>query len=352
MKDYLRLEKKKFFFLFFLIIFLLYFKFEIFGAGNVQITAFVKGVCGNNIKEPGEECDGGDLGGQNCVSLGYFGGTLTCNPNCTFNTSRCFVSPPSGGGGGGFFPYQQTGDVIISGLAAPGSEITILSDGIIKATTRAERDGKWQIRLTNLNPGSYLFSVYGEDKKGLRTNLFTFPTFVSAGSTINITGVFLSPTIDVDKTDVKKGEDISIFGFSVPNSEILINISSENEIFSKVYADEQGGYFYSLNTADLEIGEHLTKSKSTYKEKSLVITSPYSRAVAFKVGEKTILKKPAVCNIKADLNNDCRVNLVDFSIMAYCYKRKLTEKCKRADLNNDGKVNLSDFSILAYWWTG
>jgi len=53
-------------------------------------------ICGNNVKEGDEECDGTDLGGKDCTDLGYTGGTLTCNPDCTFNTSGC----TSGGGGG------------------------------------------------------------------------------------------------------------------------------------------------------------------------------------------------------------------------------------------------------------
>ena len=45
-------------------------------------------VCGNNIKEAGEECDGTDLAGETCVSLGYTSGTLACT-DCTFDTSNC-----------------------------------------------------------------------------------------------------------------------------------------------------------------------------------------------------------------------------------------------------------------------
>ncbi len=51
-----------------------------------------------------------------------------------------------------------------------------------------------------------------------------------------------------------------------------------------------------------------------------------------------------------DLNNDKRVNLIDFSITAYWYKRPSPPAT--VDLNNDGKVNLVDFSIMAYYWTG
>ncbi|MBI3178840.1 MAG: hypothetical protein HYZ27_04225, partial [Deltaproteobacteria bacterium] len=42
-------------------------------------------VCGDGAIDPGEECDGGNLGGATCVGLGFSGGTLSCS-NCIFNT--------------------------------------------------------------------------------------------------------------------------------------------------------------------------------------------------------------------------------------------------------------------------
>jgi hypothetical protein len=39
---------------------------------------------------PGEQCDGLDLQGFDCGSLGLGGGVLSCDPvTCTFDTSRC-----------------------------------------------------------------------------------------------------------------------------------------------------------------------------------------------------------------------------------------------------------------------
>jgi hypothetical protein len=50
-------------------------------------------VCGNNVKEVGESCDGTDLGGQTCASQGFSGGTLSCNAGCgSFNVSGCFIT--------------------------------------------------------------------------------------------------------------------------------------------------------------------------------------------------------------------------------------------------------------------
>jgi formylglycine-generating enzyme required for sulfatase activity len=45
-------------------------------------------VCGNNVTEIGEACDGVDLGGATCGSQGFTGGVLSCSA-CAFNTSAC-----------------------------------------------------------------------------------------------------------------------------------------------------------------------------------------------------------------------------------------------------------------------
>ncbi len=46
--------------------------------------------CGNGIAEEGEFCDGNDLKGSTCATVGNFsGGTLACTPTCQWNTSGC-----------------------------------------------------------------------------------------------------------------------------------------------------------------------------------------------------------------------------------------------------------------------
>lgn len=56
------------------------------------------------------------------------------------------------------------------------------------------------------------------------------------------------------------------------------------------------------------------------------------------------------CPPKADFNADCRVNIVDFSILIYWFIRP--NPLARIDLNSDTRVNLQDFSIMAFYWTG
>jgi len=55
--------------------------FNATGCGNYE--------CGNGVKEGTEQCDNPDFGGANCESLGFIGGTLNCFIDCTFDTSNC-----------------------------------------------------------------------------------------------------------------------------------------------------------------------------------------------------------------------------------------------------------------------
>ena len=49
-----------------------------------------KEICGNNRTDPGELCDGTELNGQTCKSLGFDFGNLKCAPGCKkFDTSNC-----------------------------------------------------------------------------------------------------------------------------------------------------------------------------------------------------------------------------------------------------------------------
>ncbi len=49
------------------------------------------GRCGDGVVQPdaGEACDGEALGDQTCESLGFYGGTLTCGSDCAFDTAAC-----------------------------------------------------------------------------------------------------------------------------------------------------------------------------------------------------------------------------------------------------------------------
>ena len=255
-----------------------------------------------------------------------------------------------GSSGSGSSSYSNTGAIFL-GRTYPKTTVTLLKDAQVAATTVAGADANFQIALSGLTGGSYIFSVYSEDKNGNRSSLLTFPVSITSGVTTKIGGIFLAPTIAVDKSEVKRGDNIAIFGQSAPAANIVIAVNSEEEIFVKAASDAAGIYLYNFDTVQLQMGDHSAKSKAALKEE----ISSFSRTADFKVGVKNVLAQVQKCSKKGDLNDDCRVNLVDFSIAAFWYKKTpsaafgLKEKER---LNGDKKVDLVDFSIMAYYWTG
>lgn len=62
-----------------------------------KLSNTVTPVCGNNIIEDNEECDGTDLQNKDCTTFGYTQGTLKCSSYCSLDTSECHTTtnPPN-----------------------------------------------------------------------------------------------------------------------------------------------------------------------------------------------------------------------------------------------------------------
>jgi len=59
------------------------------------ISSVKVSVCGDGIIEGEEDCEGEDLNGQTCESLGYGPGTLSCDIACEFDVHDCSPAPTS-----------------------------------------------------------------------------------------------------------------------------------------------------------------------------------------------------------------------------------------------------------------
>ena len=120
-------------------------------------------------------------------------------------------------------------------------------------------------------------------------------------------------------------------------------IHSKFHQYFKVVSDGEGLYSLTTVLAELNKGEYYFSSR--YIESQRV-----SKLVRFTIGDKNVLNTKLLKDIPGDCNADHFLNLVDFSVLSYWYKRPNPPKC--LDTNNDKIINLVDFSILAYYWTG
>jgi hypothetical protein len=322
---------------------------------SVHVTArVISPLCGNGVIDSGEQCDGTNLNNQTCAAFGYTSGNVSCNSDCTLNTSGCFTPPPpggGGGGGGGGVPSSVT-QVTFRGVAYPGSPVILLRDGQQIARVNAGPDARFELGVSGLAGGSYTFMVYAQDNNGIRSALNAFTADITNGVSTVVSGIVISPTIATDKSQVKQGDPLMVFGAAAPSSTIGLTIHSNQTITSTLMTGSDGTYVKMIDSSLLLRGDHSAMAKTSLNDPS-GLQSPYSAVTFFKVGDTNIYAPTGGC-MRADLNCDGKVNLVDFSILAYWYHRPLTNEAVGAgvDLSADGKIDLTDFSIMAYYWTG
>ena len=257
-----------------------------------------------------------------------------------------------GGGGGGGAATSNTSDTVVNfiGRAFPKSSVSLLQDGELVVETVAGPSSIFEISLTDLSEGTYNFTLYGEDQDGRRSASQSFQITVTNGATTTVSGIYISPTIAVDKSQVKQGDNLAIFGQTVPTSTVTIVVNSDTQLFAQTYADGDGVYLYNLDTTPLNMGDHETKAKSLYKTE----ISDFGAAATFAVTNQNVLVGEDNL-LRADISGDKRVNLLDFAIVGYWYKRTLSPEFavyEATYLNGDGKIDLIDFAIMAFYWTG
>jgi len=145
-------------------------------------------TCGDGVIQSPEQCDGANLNGETCVSIGFKSGTLACYPPistnpCSFNTSSCTntfcgdgmcngsethlscptdcSAPPIADPIGGTYPTTQ--QVTLSTIT-PGASIYYTTDGTIPTIASTKYTSKIFISTTTtLNAKT--FTVSGNESE-------------------------------------------------------------------------------------------------------------------------------------------------------------------------------------------
>lgn len=241
-----------------------------------------------------------------------------------------------------------TDRAIFKGRAYPGSTISLLKNGLVLNELPAKEDGTFEVPVYNILPGTYTFSLLAKDSSGLKSSMVTYTIIITSNVVTEVKGIILPPTITTDKSEVKFGDNIIFSGRGIPDSEVFLTIFAKSGVTRTINTDASGVWSYTLTTKGLDLSDYNAKAR-TKIENTFTL---YSDTILFTVGTSNKIRKSGVSLISArcDLNNDSRVNLLDFSIMAFWYKRLGFPM--KVDLNSDNRINLTDLSILAYCWTG
>ncbi len=253
---------------------------------------------------------------------------------------------PSGPGpGGGWF--TKGGDVTLEGRTLPQGSLVILQDGKIVKEEQVSILGNFTNVFTQLERGTYTWGVYVKDPDGNRSATYNSTIYLIGGTNNIIAPIYLSPTIKAQKTTVSVGEQIVLSGYAIPVTPILAFFYKQGSaltgkiITATTTALGSGSWSLKIPTQDLVKGTYEVKVQSLVTTKD---QSNFSPILYIGVGENP---NPDF-KLRADLNKDGKVNLIDFSILLFNWKTSDAI----ADINQDGTVSLIDFSIMLANWTG
>jgi len=347
---------------------------------GVATTTVSLSICGDTLVSPDEQCDvPGEVGGYSTTILGrqctatcqygpYCGDAIlqtinseTCddgnNVSGDFCSDVCIIEPQGGGGGnssgssggGGGGSSVDLGDtsVSINGRAFPNQTVHIVKDASEIGTVRANADGVFKFSAAS-EPGTATFGFWSVDANGTRSTTFNTTFDVSQGAITTISGVYIPPTISLDKTSVPRGELIIFRGQTVPNATVRIYIDN-SAIIEQATASSDGKWTFTFDSGKVSQASHTVKVKFELIEGSGTSKreSTFSNILSFGVGVGA-----APIAGSADLNRDGKVNLIDFSILVFWWGTTGGASNPPADINNNAKVGLEDFSILLFNWTG
>lgn len=303
---------------------------------------------GDGDGEAGDNDTGGDEGGSGSSDSG------------SGSSSGGGSGPGSGGGSGGGFgrgtgsylPYPPppgAPGVILEGFAYPSVEVRILKDGVQEGLVLANTDAEFGAFLEELDQGVYTFGMWAEDNAGRKSNTYSTTFWIDEGTQTTVSDIILPPTVSLNSGSIDIGGMLRATGMSVPNQTIEAwlypntggTLEDSSIIKTSGIAGVDGNWSLLLDTAGIEGGTYQVKAKTIMD----VGESEFSKAVDINIGAKETIS--GVCE-GADLNQDGKVNLIDFSILLYYWNTN--NEC--ADQNASGNVDLIDFSIMMYYWTG
>ncbi len=260
------------------------------------------------------------------------------------------LPPNNNQGGGGFsseFDSSSNGGIVsLIGKFSPNATITLLFSGIPTQQVITNSDGSFTLKASHLADGVYLIVLLAKDMTDATASQtsVSYTVYVNSTTETVISDITFPPLYYDTGVSYTQGETIVLSGKAIASTSV--GIMFDETMLSLVDTD-QNGYFKQSLKERFSLGRHFVAFRQIIGS----TTFPFGKSYEISLVKKDVQKiKKSTCGSKADFSNDCRVNLIDFSILAYWNNR--SNFPEKLDLNKDGKIDLKDFSIMAYYWTG
>ncbi|MEK7588484.1 MAG: hypothetical protein AAB438_01565 [Patescibacteria group bacterium] len=279
-----------------------------------------------------------------CFSFPVYGLEIISTEDVSVNA--VVGSTPLVDGGGSPNPlYIPETAVRFSGIAYPYAPVYLLKEGVVQDKVFSNSSGYFSVTLKEEYSSTVLYTLFAVDLFGNRSLLLNYPIVVYQGYLTHLSGIRFAPTIVTNKVEVHPYDYLTVSGYATPSEDLEIFVIDKNNNKKKYEfnAKIDGTYKLTFPMLNYSLGEYVVYVKYINDKR-------ISKLLKFKVAEEPKSDNGDTKDIPGDCNFDKRIDLVDFSILAYWYKKPNPPVC--LDTNKDKIINLVDFSILAFYWTG
>lgn len=162
----------------------------------------------------------------------------------------------------------------VSGYISPHASLSLIANDAVLRGTVADGKGNFEFENIVISRGFYQFCISAVDWKRLGESYSCF-NIEPASSDVAIKGIFLPPTIGVNRFELVEGSDASVLGFSMPQASVTVKSGAKKY---EVKADQEGKYEYTFQS--VKQGSYLLVADAVYEGKK---SEPPAKGVTFKV---------------------------------------------------------------------
>ncbi len=319
-------------------------------SNDVYITAVVP----DSNSDEGTSSSGGGAGGgrpPNSTQGSQGGGMVATDSDETAEDGSTSTEQSSTGETNSESSTSQTGTEVTTkttpaapettvrfgGYAFPNAQVTFTLNGQT-STLVADEEGYFEGSSSHVPMGENNFSFLAEDYLGNKTSLVTYSYTVQNESPLFISYVLLPPIVYIDET----GE---IEGLAIPGSQLQVyGVKGEDqtlETIKTIDVDENGSFSLDFDLSQQFLYDQIYVSCAVESTEC-----GYSGIIQV---QTLGTERRFILGTGADFTQDIQVNFIDFAFMRAAFLKGNTSLLY--DLNQDGKVDLVDFSLLNYQWT-
>lgn len=210
-------------------------------------------ICGNEIVEGSEECDGDNLNGNNCSNLGYTFGKLKCSEDCKFDKSLCGSTTSGGSEETSVFDSPVCGNSVNESGEKCDDGNSVSGDGCSSSclieTGWACRDNSDSLSLCGPESCSIIYSDTGYNSSYLTSYINDVITNVSTNNSISC--VYLTRGNFITNNRILLKANLSFEGAGIDET-IITNTKGNDSIIYRDTTEEYENMTYEVANLSIQ----------------------------------------------------------------------------------------------------